>query len=230
MAYIALDRAHSNASRLEGCVAIGLVERCNLDRVSDCGGAAVSFDVADAVAIRFGRRPRHRDGFRLSFDCRSCETDFPAAIIIDSRAFDDRIYRVPGGNRILQPFQKNNANAITDDGAAAVSVEAAAVAICGTNAARLVQITAAQRSADANAAGQSHIAFISHHRPSSSMHGGQRSGACSLNIEAGPAEVEPIRNSGCKMIFLRAAHHRAKSADRVRLRLIARELPHIRTE
>ena len=173
MTQVTLHRSHGNACGLQASLAVDLIQRRNLNWVSHGRRAAVGLDIADALTFRFRCGQGQGNDFRLAFHCGRGEPSFPASIVVDGRTFDDGIYRIPGGHRILQTLQQNNSNPITTDRAAGLGIEAAAVTIYRSNPSGFVHVAAKLRHADGSSSGNGHIALIGHYRAGSRMHRSQ---------------------------------------------------------
>src|SRR6185503_4994964 len=67
--------------------------------------------------FRWGTRNLHGavDNLRLPLDARAAKTDFLGSVIINSRALDERIYRITIRLGIGETFQCHNPNAIGED-------------------------------------------------------------------------------------------------------------------
>src|SRR5207302_9386871 len=88
--------------------------------------------------------------------------------------------------------------------AAGFGIEAADVTIYRSDASGLVQVAGTLGHIHGRSTGKGHIALIGHYRSGSRMNSSQRGGTCSLDVQAGAAQVKAVRDSGGQMVLFGA--------------------------
>ncbi len=98
MTHVGLDGADQALLALEH-----LLQRGDLDRVTQRGPGAVRLDVVDVRGGQAGTGQRLRDHRGLALDARRGEAGLAAAVVVHRPAADHRVDPVPVGQRIRQP-------------------------------------------------------------------------------------------------------------------------------
>ena len=185
-----------------GLGAEGLGQRGDLDRVADRRAGAVGLDVGDRLGGDAGEGQRLGDGAGLAVDARRQVAGLARAVVVDGRALDHGVDVVAVGEGVLQAAQHDDPRAAAEDGALRAGVEGAAVAVGGEDLALLVEVALAVRHLDGHAAGEGHVALAVEQALAGQVDGDQRGGAGGLHVDAGPVQVEQVRDAGGQEVLV----------------------------
>ncbi len=129
VAQVRLHRAEGAVSRPGRGLGEGLREGGDLDAVAELRPRAVGLHEAD----RARRHPGHAEGLGdhlgLRVEPRGGESRLPRAVVVHRGALDDGVHVVAVGERVRQPLEDDDAEAVAGDGAARFGVEGPAVAV-----------------------------------------------------------------------------------------------------
>ena len=128
----------------------------------------------------------------LAFDAGRQIAHLARTIVIDGRSENHCADMVAIFERVFKAPQNDDAQAAAEDRAAGCCIEGAAMAVAGENLAFAIDIADALRDFDGDSAGQRHVALEVEQALAGKMNGDQRSGACGLHVDAGPAQVKLI--------------------------------------
>ncbi len=107
----------------------GFGERRDFDRIAKSSRSAVCFNVRNALGAEFASELRRYDRFSLTLDTRRGITNLARAIVVDGRAFDDRMNDVAICECLVQSFEQNESDAVSAQGPFGLRVEWSAVSI-----------------------------------------------------------------------------------------------------
>ncbi len=150
----------------------------------------------------------------MPIDAWRGEADLADAVVVERSALDHRVDRVAVLDRIAQPTQHDDAEAVAEHRAGGIAVERAAMSVRREDRAFLVQIAAALRQLDRNAAGERHVALIRLQALYRGAHRDERGRARVLDVERGPLEIELVRNAR-RDVVVRVAHQNGQWAERI---------------
>src|SRR5690348_8989618 len=117
------------------------------------------FNVRYGGWIDFGDSQGTLDDISLSIDTRRSVADLVAAVVIDRRAFDDRVDRIVIGLRIGESLEDHNTEATAKNSPLRPDIERPAVPIRGDDTALLVEIPGLLRHPNRHATGKCYIAL-----------------------------------------------------------------------
>ena len=90
----------------------GLLQPRHFDRVANFRRRAVGFHQADLIGGNLGIIERGLDDFALALNTRRRVASFTSPVVVDTYAFDDRVNRITGVDRVLQGTQQNRATGL----------------------------------------------------------------------------------------------------------------------
>src|ERR1700743_57561 len=122
-------------------------QACKLDRISERGGGAMSFNVLDGCRIDSGGCEGSGKPSRLPIDAGSGVADLVSTVIIDRGTQNHAPYRVVIAKGVVTTFEDHDSAATSAANSVAVGVEWPAVPIRGINHAFLKEITRLLRKA-----------------------------------------------------------------------------------
>ena len=203
---VGLDRADPAEAAPIG-VELERFDQCRqLDRITEDRPGAMRLDVADRLRRDAGELVGRPDRGGLAAKARRRVARLVAAVVVESRTQDDGPDIVAGGQRVLEPSQNHDADPAADDRSLRVGVERPAVAIGREDRARCVQVAAALRNADGDAARQRDVASPRLQALAREGRRDQRGRAGGLNDYARAAQVEAVGDLGAEVILVVGDH------------------------
>ena len=181
----------------------GQIEGGDLDGIAQGCRGAVRLDVGDALRRDPGVGERRGDDTCLPGDARRGVARLAgAAVVVGRRAEEDGVDGVAVRQRVCEPLEHDDAGAAPPHRAARRGVEGAAAAVGRGDAPLLVEIAGALRQADGHAAGQRHVAGAEAEVLARQVDRHQRAGAGRLDGQAGPREVQFVRDAGGQEVLV----------------------------
>ncbi len=182
-------------------------QRFDFNGISQRRARAVGFDVTDGLGREASHGLRGGDDLGLAFNARRSVANFIGTVVVDGETLDDGVDRVPIRQRVFEPLQEDDADAIAWHRTRSLRVERAAVPIRGPNSAFLEKITALLRKGDGDGARQRHVALVIEQILARHTDRDERSGAGGLDGQAGSAQVQLVGNARGQKVLVVAEHH-----------------------
>jgi hypothetical protein len=145
----------------------------------------------------------------MAIHARRSETHFLRAVVIQRRAFDDRIDLVAVGDGVGETLEHHNPETAAKDRARGLCIERAAMSVRRGDPAFLESVAAFLRKGERDATREGGIALVIEQRGAGLADGDERGGARGVNIQRGALEVELIGGAGGEIVLL-VAHHRSQ--------------------
>ena len=197
VADVRLHRAHEHRAWLPSTAVRGVEsgrQACQFHRVAEFSAGAVGLHIADLgrLDIRGGKRFRHYRG--LTLHAGSGVARFPRTVVVHCRTRDHRSDTVAVPDRVRQPFQHDDTDAVTTHRAVRLLVEGPAVTVRREDSALLVAVTGALQPSNRDATGQADVALAVQQTLGGHVGRGQRRRACTLYVHARAMEVQLVRD------------------------------------
>ena len=201
MADVGLHRADGAEAVLGGALAEGAGQGGDLDGIADRGAGAVGLDVGDRLRRHLGRELRRAHHPGLAVHPGGGEAHLERAVVGDGGALDHRADVVAGGERVLQTLEDDDAEAAAEDGAAGGGGEGADVAVRRVDVPLGIEI-AQLRDANADAAGERHVALAAQQALAGVVDRDERGGARRLHIDARAAQIQLVGDAGGQVVLV----------------------------
>ncbi|MGX1152463.1 hypothetical protein RKD39_000041 [Streptomyces albogriseolus] len=163
------------------------------DRVAQLGAGAVRLHVADGPRVGSraaqGRLDQRGLGARVGNGVTA-----RAAAVVEAGGADDGEHGVAVGACPVQPLEDDRARPLAGHEAVAAGAERPGAVAARGHAERAQSGEAVRVEVEVDAAGQGQVGLVLEERPAGQVQGGQRRGAHRVDGEAGPAEVEGVRD------------------------------------
>ncbi len=159
MADVSLERAQDAKLVPRGADAKRLGQRGHLDGIAQRRARAVGLDVADGFQIDARERLGRGNRLELALDARCHVADLARAVVVYREAANDGVNMIAVLHRLAGPFERNQSDAVAEDGAVRGGVEGTAAAILRDDAPLLVGVTAPLRKGDRDAARERKVAL-----------------------------------------------------------------------
>jgi hypothetical protein len=191
---VGLHRADTAEPLRPRPLAESLGQRLDLDRVAEHRPGPVGLDVGDRLRVDAAHGVRLGDDLGLAAHARRGVADLQRAVVVDGRALDDGVNHVAVGQRLGQPLEGDDADAVPFHRPLRPRVEGAAVPVGRVDAALLVGVAVPERHGDGDAAGERDVALEIEEALAGRVQGDERGRARGLDGEAGPLEVQLVRD------------------------------------
>ena len=200
------DARFDGAERAEAGVARRPAERArqrlNLDRVAERRPGAVRLDVRDRARIDPRVVVRRRDHVGLPAQTGRREADLQRAVVVDGGALHDGVHVVVVGQRLVEPSQDDDADAVPEHGAGGVPVEDAAVAVRRVDPTWVEAVSGVLRDADVGGARERQLALAVEQCLARERHRDEPCGAGGLHGQARPDQPELVRGSRRQVVLV----------------------------
>ena len=196
MADVGFCRSDRAESAFGGSSSKCLGQCFDFRRVAQLRAGPVRFDVSDRLGIDARRAKRFNDHFGLADNARRRVADLQRSVVVDGGAADDRVNRIAIRERVLQPLEHDDADAVAEDGAGGVGTEYAALAVGRDDSAFLIQVSALLRRVNRDASGQCDVGLVVQQALTGVVHRDERRRAERLHREAWPFEIEFVSRQG----------------------------------
>ena len=206
MSDVGLDRPDRAEAFLVGSGPERSSQGGDFDGISQLGAGSVGFDVADCFRLNSRHGLRHGDHLGLALDARGGVPDLQRAVVVHCRALDHRVNRVAVVQGVGEPLEDHDPDAVAAEGAPGRGVERPAVAVGRRDPSLPVVVAALAEIRDRHAAGQGHVALVAEQALAGLADGHQRRGARRLNVDAGPPQVEPVRDVSAQEVLVAGDH------------------------
>ncbi len=184
-----------------------LLDRGDLGGVPEGGAGAVGLQVVEVGGFEPGGGEGLGDDGGLSGDAGGGEPDLVGAVVVDRPAPDDGVDAVAVGERVLQPAQRDDADAAADGGSGGGGVEGPAAAVPGGHARLLVEVADPVGQGDGDAAGQDEVRLAGEEGGAAEGHRDQRGGAVALHRVGGSGEAEGVGDAGGQRVLVVGQSH-----------------------
>ena len=177
MSDVALERAKDNVPFIwpgRGSLTIGLLERGNLDGITQGGRSAMPFHKIHVPGIDAGQRDGRGYGQSLAADAWSRVADLVRAVVGGSACTDYCQNVVPVSLCICKALQKHCQNTVAKDGAIGACVVGAAASVRGAHPARQIDVAKVFRQHDRAGSYQGAVAVFGQKGLAGYMHAEQR--------------------------------------------------------
>src|SRR3984885_4300642 len=175
--------------------AVHFRQACKLDRISERGGGAMSFNVSDGGGIDSGGCEGGGKHFRLPIDAGCGVADLVSTVIIDRGTQNHAPYRVVIAKGVVKTFENHDSAATPAANSVAVGVEWPAVPIRGINHAFLKVITRLLRKAKRDSSRERHVTLACQKSLAGHVNRYQRCGTSGLHSDAGASQIQLVTDA-----------------------------------
>ena len=144
----------------------------------------------------------HRNCVRLTSNTGRGKTCFLPPIVVDSKAFDDRVDTITCGDSIFQTADDNQSGSVAEQSPRAFGIERPAVTIGCKDATRLVQVAAVLRESNRCSTRQCDVTMSGVERFTRFDQRYKRSRTGRVHIDRRTGQIQRVRDSGRDVIFL----------------------------
>ncbi len=200
VAEVGLDRADAEPGHLGHVV--HPLEGGDLDGVAERGAGAVRLHVVDVGRGEPGRGQCLGHDPGLATHPGGGEADLVGAVVADRPATDHRVDPVAVGERVVQPLERDHADAAADRGALRGGVERPAGAVRGGHAGFLVEVADAVRHVHRHPAGQHQVGLAADQGRAGGADRDQGGRAVALHAEGGTGQVHRVGDPGGQRVLV----------------------------